>query len=442
MKITRLLSIISILFLSNIVLIINQLQNYFILCAIVIVLSFIFFVSYNVNPRFKRKNIKRLEVLIGGRELIINADIVVILDICLHIYFFTKTEFALPIIITNMIFTLIVLYIMLFNGTIRFISISTQISVIMRAILFFTWWIPVANFFIFLHCCRVAKREYLFAMAKDELNESRKDSDVCKTKYPLLLVHGIFWRDWQLFNYWGRIPKELIRNGATIFYGNQQSAAPMIICATELKNQILSIVEKENCGKVNIIAHSKGGLDARYVISSLGMDEYVASLTTIGTPHGGSSLVDKILSKVPDSVVNIVAKRYNSIYKKLGDTEPDFYSGVCDLTTEQCTQFNETVVNKENVIYQSYASKMSGFFSASFPLNIGYAMLKRMDGENDGFVSVESSKWSDYLGSFKTNRNRGVSHGDMIDLMRKNIHGFDVCECYVSLVKKLKSMGL
>ena len=36
---------------------------------------------------------------------------------------------------------------------------------------------------------------------------------------------------------------------------------------------------------------------------------------------------------------------------------------------------------------------------------------------------------------------RGISHGDVIDLSRKNIPGFDVREFYVQLVKDLKERG-
>ena len=36
---------------------------------------------------------------------------------------------------------------------------------------------------------------------------------------------------------------------------------------------------------------------------------------------------------------------------------------------------------------------------------------------------------------------RGISHGDMIDLNRENIDGFDVREFYVQLVSDLKNMG-
>lgn len=36
----------------------------------------------------------------------------------------------------------------------------------------------------------------------------------------------------------------------------------------------------------------------------------------------------------------------------------------------------------------------------------------------------------------------GISHGDMIDLMREDVPGFDVREFYMELVKGLKARGL
>lgn len=47
----------------------------------------------------------------------------------------------------------------------------------------------------------------------------------CETKFPILLVHGIGFRDNQLLNYWGRIPEALKKEGATIYYGGQDSWA-------------------------------------------------------------------------------------------------------------------------------------------------------------------------------------------------------------------------
>ena len=48
-------------------------------------------------------------------------------------------------------------------------------------------------------------------------------------------------------------------------------------------------------GKVNIIAHSLGGLDARQMLTHLGMGSRVASLTTVGTPHRGTWCIWSVL---------------------------------------------------------------------------------------------------------------------------------------------------
>jgi len=440
--IRRLLNIGFLFFFSNFYIIFFVLKGPPILNISLFALSAVCFIFFNVVPIWNKRPFTRGEVLMGGRELLICAFFLVIADIFFAIFFLPKIGLNPVAIVFSVLGTLIILLIVSLNGVIRIIGASTQLSLVMKLALFFAWWIPLLNLFIVWHCCRVAKHEYLFMVYKEELNESRKDSDVCRTKYPLLMVHGIFWRDWQIFNYWGRISKELLRNGAVVYYGNQQSAAPMEICASELKAQILRILETEHCEKVNIIAHSKGGLDARYAISCLGAAPYVASLTAIGAPHLGCRLVDLAKEKIPDPLLRWFAKGYNAMYRKLGDKDPDFISGINDLTTAQCALFNREVIDKEGVFYASVASKMNSFFSADFPLNVGYAILRRTDGENDGFVSVESSKWGRYLGCFETKGRRGVSHGDMIDLTRKNIKGFDASERYVDIVKGLKAQGL
>ena len=188
------------------------------------------------------------------------------------------------------------------------------------------------------------------------LNKARKENQICQTKYPILMVHGIFFRDWHYFNYWGRVPEELIRNGAKVYYGRQQSSLSIEASGKELSEQIKGIVNETGCEKINIIAHSKGGLDARYAISCLECREYVASLTTINTPHMGCEWVDKVLKKVPNTLISYIAKRYNQLFQKLGDKQPDFLGGIQDLTVEKAKEFNQKAPNCDEVLYQSVMS--------------------------------------------------------------------------------------
>ena len=136
-----------------------------------------------------------------------------------------------------------------FQGLLHIALHSTQVKLPWHVALFFLWWVPPLNLFLMGHVYRTAKRELQLECAKAECNVMRKESEICKTRYPILLVHGIFFRDWQFFNYWGRIPAELIRNGATIFYGKQQSAQSISVSAKELAAQIQSVIAETGAEK-------------------------------------------------------------------------------------------------------------------------------------------------------------------------------------------------
>ena len=114
-------------------------------------------------------------------------------------------------------------------------------------------------------------------------------------RYPLLMIHGMGFRDRKHINYWGRIPRRLEQLGCRVFYGYQDSNAGVEDNAEIIARRIREIISETGTEKLNIIAHSKGGLEARYAISTLGCGEYVASLTTINTPHNGSKTVDLLM---------------------------------------------------------------------------------------------------------------------------------------------------
>ena len=75
-------------------------------------------------------------------------------------------------------------------------------------------------------------------------------------------------------------------------------------------------------------------------------------------------------------------------------------------------------------------------------MNFSYHLVKHFSGENDGLVSVEACQWGEKHILLRPTKQRGISHGDMIDLGRENVEGFDVREFYVELVAELKGRGL
>jgi len=413
-------------------------------------LLFGFFVFYNVRPESIKQLPKKLKKLICGYQILLATCICFITEILLTVLLFIGragmidlfTRISLFTLILNGILSFVFMTALYVNGLVRTFVASGQLSLTLRICLVCLWWIPVANIVPIILTCGTVGAEIRFLREKHLLNAKRKELEICKTKYPLLLLHGIFFRDWKAFNYWGRIPNELTENGATIYYGNLSSSLSVEGSAEELKQRILEIVAETRCEKVNIIAHSKGGLDARCAISCLGMDSYVASLTTVNTPHLGSSLAGKLIEKTPEKLVLFIGKQYQTIFTGLGDKQVDFFSGISNLTPEKCSELNQKAADREGVLYQSVGSMMAAPSSATFPLSLGYRIIFNTDGANDGLVCTESMKWGHFLGLWTPKGKLGISHGDVIDLTRKNIVGFDVCEQYVQIIKNLKEKGL
>lgn len=354
-----------------------------------------------------------------------------------------KNNVEVSLFVLSIAVTVITEAFIFWNGILRVYFSSRQLGVKLRVLGLICGMIPVINLAVLTLIIKKVFKEVHFEYFKETVNKKRQPLRVCETKYPLLLVHGVFFRDSEYFNYWGRIPAELEKNGAKIFYGNHHSASSVSDCGNELAERIRSIVEIENCEKINVIAHSKGGLDCRYALSELGIESMVASLTTINTPHRGCEFADYLLDKINEKVKDTIAATYNNTLKKLGDKEPDFLAAVNDLTSASCEEFNKVHSGlPEGVYCQSVGSLQNGMRGGKFPLNFSYLLVKLFDGKNDDLVSESSFKWGEKYTLLTTKENRGISHGDMIDLNRENIDGFDVREFYVDLVSELKKKGL
>ena len=326
-------------------------------------------------------------------------------------------------------------------GMIRVYITSVQLGLKHRVLAALCGWIPLVNIWYLCKIIRIASDEVEFETVKWEIDAARAESEICKTRYPLLMVHGVFFRDFRYVNYWGRIPRELTRNGATVYYGGQQSAAAVEDSGKELAARIRRIVEETGCGKVNIIAHSKGGLDSRAAIARQGMAPYVASLTTVNTPHRGCIFAEYLLEKIPAAARQKIADTYNAALKRLGDERPDFLAAVTDLTASACEKRNAVTPDAPGVFYQSVMSYCRRAQHGKFPLNMTYPIVKHFDGLNDGLVAVDSARWGERFTLLEPKGKRGISHGDVVDLNRENIPGFDVREFYVSLAADLKQRG-
>jgi triacylglycerol lipase len=173
---------------------------------------------------------------------------------------------------------------------------------------------------------------------------------------------------------------------------------------------------------VNVIAHSMGGLDARYAISKLGLDAKIASLTTIGTPHHGTPLVDGVVDggewKWVKQLLDVVGKNEE---------------GLVDLTTRKMTEFNQAVLDSSRVLYRSVVGALSPDASQASPWFVApHRFLMQKAGSNDGFVPAASQRWGRVLDHVE------ADHIAQVGWSRS----FDACGLYGGIAKTLAARGL
>lgn len=256
-----------------------------------------------------------------------------------------------------------------------------------------------------------------------------------KTKYPIVLVHGMMAKNFPFYPAF-RVIADFLRNqGLSIYVTNQDGVGSIADNAAQLKAEIMDILQKEHCAKVNLIAHSKGGLDARYMISRLGMAPQVASLTTLSTPHHGSRLSTNLL-KMPEWMAKTIAFFIDAFFRIFQDANPNVLALAHDLTVTSMEQFNQEVTNAPEVYYQSYSSTSPR--KKAFIRHIPYELSRYCEQDDtDGMVSVSSSQWGDYRGSIGNE----IDHFQMVGVYgtKKKLTGVGLF--YLHIARQLKSMG-
>lgn len=248
-------------------------------------------------------------------------------------------------------------------------------------------------------------------------------------KYPILLCHGLMGFDkielptGHSIEYFNGVKDVLEERGASVITRSVPPMASIQLRGTNLFESLLAAEDMKKAKTINIIAHSMGGLDARYMISKLldkSVDLKVASLTTLSTPHRGSPIADL----------------FQPVTRHFGEN----YRAFAQLTTEYMTEnFNKNVLDDPNVAYYSYGAKTKPGFASPFFLS--GEIIQQKEGDNDGMVSVESAKWGEYLGTLDN-----VDHGDIINMTRFKPrsmlnHSFTSQAMYLHIMENLAKLG-
>ncbi len=252
--------------------------------------------------------------------------------------------------------------------------------------------------------------------------------DLLQLKYPIVLVHGLgAKRSYGPFEYFHGLPRLLKNSGNRFHIADLTSWQGIETRAEQLKKQIEEHFPE---GKVNLVGHSMGGLDCRYLVSGLGFGDRVASVTTIGTPNRGSHMADVVMRTVPKRAIH----RIEQMLKLL-----DLSSiGFLQITVEH---YNEVLATKmadfPGVAYFSATSAIpEPARKHSLPIFwMTHPLLKRHEGDNDGFVSVESAKWGEHICTYPGDHYAQV--GQFLGRSR----GLDYMKFYREIFGRLKKEG-
>jgi triacylglycerol lipase len=227
----------------------------------------------------------------------------------------------------------------------------------------------------------------------------------------------------------------LADKGIKVFRGNTDSWGSFESNALFLKKTIENILAKTGEKKVNIIAHSKGGIDSRFLIYKHNFGNKIASLTTLCTPHRGSEIADFLYGK--KIIHTKFIKNFLHILGKLyGDKNPDLYNVNEQLTTAKMKEFNEKIIMDDKVFFQSLWTTINKK-SDDLAFYYSYPYIKKISGENDGLVSEFSANW----GNFAKKIDENISHGQILDLKNKNFRGINVPEIYLKIAQDLSEKG-
>ncbi len=258
-------------------------------------------------------------------------------------------------------------------------------------------------------------------------------TDPIQLQYPIVLVHGLGARSaYGPFEYFYGLPKLLREARNTLFIANLTAWHTIEHRGKQLKSQIENSIPD---GKFNLVGHSMGGLDARYLTSQLGFGDRVASVTTIGTPNRGTVVGDLAMGLLPNTAFSTADRLL-----KILDSSSGASSGALkQITRTFCNgEFSSAAADVPGVAYFSATSAISRpAMKNSLPIFwLPHKILHSYEGDNDGFVSVESATWGNHICTY------AGDHYSQIGQFLGRSRGMDYIKFYTEIFSRLKNEGM
>lgn len=113
---------------------------------------------------------------------------------------------------------------------------------------------------------------------------------------PILLVHGMA----DNHSIFALLRRGLMRRGFSRVFAMNYSVRTRDVrtAAAQLAEEVEQIIEETGYERLHVVAHSLGGVIARYYVTRLDGDARVHTLVTLGSPHHGSLLAHLLPTRI------------------------------------------------------------------------------------------------------------------------------------------------
>ena len=198
-------------------------------------------------------------------------------------------------------------------------------------------------------------------------NTTSKNDTSNDSRLPVLLIHG-YMADASVWNKWvDLLKKDGIPVYPITFKQSDDKCGSAAEHAKELSNIIGQIKDETGQNKVNIVGHSKGGLDARVYLANNTKD--VVNLVMIGTPNAGSPIAQEsevctpaVYDLRPGAAATEVKMNPNTKYytiagewdPKSGNCQPSLFTPMEQSSSSILPKPNDGMVPLSSVESQDY----------------------------------------------------------------------------------------